>query len=384
MKYHQPFDQPSNPDASYVDANPSLGVRGSIPPAAAFEQAQREILKVITEAGITPSDADLTQLWQAIQSIAGSITNTAITNYLTGGAVDVNIPYAVAGGTADVITGTFAPVLTSLTDGQVVVLKVGAASNATTGPTLNGNALGAKIIIRNDGSALAAGDLPANGFAILIYDLTTTSWRFVAGFSAGGAGGGAFVPGCIYWWPTETAPTGALECNGAAVSRTTYSRLYGIIGTTYGVGDGSTTFNLPELRGEFIRGWDHGRGVDPDRTIRTTRGDGTTGDHVGTKEAGVAGPVSITGASVEIDNVEVWDTNTVTDSGNPRWQNINSAEGSVANLGGAQGAIMTLIPSGGSDPVTVTKIQGSMNVAGVSGSSETRPRNVNLMPLIAY
>jgi microcystin-dependent protein len=52
----------------------------------------------------------------------------------------------------------------------------------------------------------------------------------------------------------------------------------------FGVGDGTTTFNLPDLRGRFLRGWDHGAGVDPDAASRTDRGDGTTGDYVGTRE----------------------------------------------------------------------------------------------------
>jgi microcystin-dependent protein len=56
----------------------------------------------------------------------------------------------------------------------------------------------------------------------------------------------ASVPtGSITMWPTGTAPTGYLLCAGAAVSRTTYAALFAIVGTTFGVGDGSTTFNLP-------------------------------------------------------------------------------------------------------------------------------------------
>lgn len=65
----------------------------------------------------------------------------------------------------------------------------------------------------------------------------------------------------------NTAPPGWLKANGAAVSRTTYAALYAAIGTTYGVGNGSTTFNLPDLRGEFIRGWDDSRGVDSGRAF---------------------------------------------------------------------------------------------------------------------
>jgi microcystin-dependent protein len=50
-----------------------------------------------------------------------------------------------------------------------------------------------------------------------------------------------------------TAPTGWAMCDGAAISRTTYPELFAAIGTAYGVGDGSTTFNLPDFRGRFAR-----------------------------------------------------------------------------------------------------------------------------------
>ena len=53
------------------------------------------------------------------------------------------------------------------------------------------------------------------------------------------------VTGTIQMWPTVTAPTGYLLCGGTAVSRSTYAALYAVIGTTFGVGDGTTTFNLP-------------------------------------------------------------------------------------------------------------------------------------------
>lgn len=62
-------------------------------------------------------------------------------------------------------------------------------------------------------------------------------------------------------------PNKWLLCDGSAISRSTYPQLFSIIGETYGAGDGSTTFNLPDLRGEFIRGFDDGRGVDSGRTL---------------------------------------------------------------------------------------------------------------------
>lgn len=76
----------------------------------------------------------------------------------------------------------------------------------------------------------------------------------------------AFVPaGTVMHFARNTAPPGYLKCNGAAVSRTAYAALFAAIGTTFGAGDGFTTFNVPDLRGEFIRGWDDGRGVDGNR-----------------------------------------------------------------------------------------------------------------------
>lgn len=74
-------------------------------------------------------------------------------------------------------------------------------------------------------------------------------------------------PGAVAAFVTATAPTGWLKANGQAVSRTTYSNLFAMIGVRYGAGDGTSTFNVPDLRGEFIRAWDDGRGVDPDRTL---------------------------------------------------------------------------------------------------------------------
>lgn len=78
---------------------------------------------------------------------------------------------------------------------------------------------------------------------------------------------GGTPAGAVATFATNAAPAGWLKANGALVSRTTYSSLFSVIGTTFGVGDGSTTFGLPDLRGEFIRGWDDGRGVDSGRVF---------------------------------------------------------------------------------------------------------------------
>ena len=79
--------------------------------------------------------------------------------------------------------------------------------------------------------------------------------------------------GEVAFFARTTPPSGWLKANGAAVSRTTYAALFAAIGTTFGAGDGSSTFNLPDLRGEFVRGLDDGRNVDAGRRLGTTQGD---------------------------------------------------------------------------------------------------------------
>ena len=89
-------------------------------------------------------------------------------------------------------------------------------------------------------------------------------------------------------YPVSTAPAGWLECNGSYVAKTTYPNLYAFLKdgrSTCIYGETSSTFRLPDYRGYFLRGWDHGAGADPDRSSRTNRGDGITGDNVGTKQA---------------------------------------------------------------------------------------------------
>ena len=79
--------------------------------------------------------------------------------------------------------------------------------------------------------------------------------------------------GEVAFFARTTPPNGWLKANGAAVSRTTYAALFSAIGTTFGAGDGRTTFNLPDLRGEFLRCLDDGRNVDAGRRLGTTQGD---------------------------------------------------------------------------------------------------------------
>lgn len=132
-----------------------------------------------------------------------------------------------------------------------VILFMGAAIYAATVPNTF-----------NDGETLSAAKLNEN-FAAL--------------------GNGAAIPaGTIVAFGGSTPPSGWLLCNGAQVSRLTYADLFAVTGTVFGVGDGSSTFHLPDLRGRFLRGVDGTAGVDPDKATRTAmNAGGATGNNLG-------------------------------------------------------------------------------------------------------
>lgn len=96
----------------------------------------------------------------------------------------------------------------------------------------------------------------------------------IANGGSGGNGGGFGAEiGSVTAFAMPTPPEGWLVCDGSAVSRTDYADLFAAIGTVWGDGDEITTFNLPDLRGEFIRGFDAGRGVDGDREFASLQAD---------------------------------------------------------------------------------------------------------------
>jgi microcystin-dependent protein len=111
-------------------------------------------------------------------------------------------------------------------------------------------------------------------------------WRNVAG--------GAVVPGTITIDAGTSAPDGWLLCYGQAVSRTTYSAIFARLSTTYGDGDESTTFNLPDLRGRVVAGLDDMGGTSADRL--TNQSGGVDGDTLG--EVGGADTHTLTEAEM--------------------------------------------------------------------------------------
>lgn len=99
----------------------------------------------------------------------------------------------------------------------------------------------------------------------------------------------AIKAGTVAHFAASSAPAGWIKANGAAISRATYAALFLTIGTTYGAGDGSTTFNIPDLRGEFLRSWDDSRGIDSARAIGSLQLDAMQGHRHGYQAAGGGG-----------------------------------------------------------------------------------------------
>lgn len=98
-----------------------------------------------------------------------------------------------------------------------------------------------------------------------------TTWYIIG--NAQSEKNGRIPAGACMPFAAITAPSGWLKCNGAAVSRTVYADLFAAIATVWGVGDGSTTFNIPDYRGVFVRGLDEGAGLDTGRTIGVYQAD---------------------------------------------------------------------------------------------------------------
>lgn len=156
--------------------------------------------------------------------------------------------YAADAGANDTYVVTLAPVPTAYTTGMEISFKPNTTNTGAC--TINVNALGAKSIKKEGTLDPADGDLKAGAIYKLVYD--GTNFQLVNSSSS--------IPtGSLAMWSTASAPSGWLLADGSAVSRTTYAGLFAVISTTYGVGDGSTTFNVPNLKGKVPVGLDSGQ-----------------------------------------------------------------------------------------------------------------------------
>lgn len=161
--------------------------------------------------------------------------------------------------------------------------------------------------------------------------------------------------GTVGYFAGTTAPAGWFKANGAAISRTAYAELFAALGTYHGAGDGFTTFNLPDLRGEFIRCLDDGRGIDKGRGLGTGQL-GQNQEHVHTGKTALAGA-----HSHGYSDTDTYETSSSGLSGGNNFTDRVSNYNTTTN--GDHTHALTIDPSGG---------------------SEARPRNIALLAIIKY
>ncbi len=206
--------------------------------------------------------------------------------------------------------------------------------------------------------------------------------------------------GQVATFARTTAPTGWLLCNGQAVSRTTYSALFAAIGTTYGAGNGSTTFNLPDCRNEFFRGWDGNTGVvgnkfsDSYAAHNHTASSGADGGHSHTASTNTTGSHAHSASTTDAGE----HSHTIHDSNSEafnygiwyygnRGGNLDNPNRNVTNSAGNHSHGVSVAANGNhSHTVSVSSIGHHTHPVTVnnSGGSETRPRGIYFLVCIRY
>lgn len=220
-------------------------------------------------------------------------------------------------------------------------------------------------------------------------------------FHTGNLNPNSIVPaGTIVVFVTATAPEGYLKANGAAVSRTAFNRLFQLIGTSYGAGDGSTTFNLPDLRGRFVRALDEGAGLDPGRTLGSWQGS-QNALHAHTASSGFGGNHNHPGTATLPSGAHAHTGNTTSNGSHQHGLTMGYTNLDVGNFGGGNSAYGTQYTNPAGDHVHQLNINGapdhSHNVTvpydgshvhaitvDPAGGSESRPVNIALIYCIKY
>lgn len=181
----------------------------------------------------------------------------------------------------------------------------------------------------DNGTSTVSAVTPATLHGLTQGDPTALALRASLGISDG------VMPGFPAMWTGPTPPTGWLVRDGSAISRAAYPELFAAIGTRYGAGNGTTTFNLPDDKGVFERGWDSSGSIDPGRVF----------------------------GSIQLDEIK--------SHSHPPASGVQYFLGETTG-GGGEGVV-----TGSVDLVV-------MSATGATGGTETRPRNRAYLPIIKY
>lgn len=247
----------------------------------------------------------------------------------------INAKAAKAG---DIYTGTH-----DMTGATVTV--------ATAAPGATGNAAASLDYVNAQAFSATLPGYTGNALKVLRVNAGETSAEWASGLPTG----------MVAPYAGASAPDGWLLCDGATVSRTTYSELFSVIGVIYGAGDGSTTFKLPDLRGEFVRGLDAGRGVDVGRSLGSSQSSQNASHNHG-------GSTSSNGAH----------THTTGTYSNVKIPGVSGTVNSPLYISGGEEAA----PGPLTHPITANSNGAHTHTISSDGGGESRPRNVAMNYII--
>ena len=212
-------------------------------------------------SGGTVTDANLNNLVDNATLLAGAITEQSPASPLS--SVDVLLvsqSSALKNVTAAVLFASPQPI--GITTPSTVAATTLSTSGLATVGTLTSTGLATA------GSLSVGGTSAHTGAATFASTAAFTgAATFDGSATFNGAVSGVIPAGTVVCRASANVPTGWLACNGQLVNRATYANLFADIAVAFGAGDGSTTFGLPDLRGEFVRGADAGRGIDSGRVL---------------------------------------------------------------------------------------------------------------------
>jgi hypothetical protein len=206
-----------------------------------------------TDYTLTTNNGATDEARQMILRVSSTVSLTATRNVIIPAKEKLYVVHNATSGSQSILVKTSSGTGITIANGKRSIIYCDANNThlASTVTTAASDITGV-LAIANGGTGLSSAGsnnevLTSNGSAFSMAQLTSSN------FTTATANG--LVPaGTIITFGGASAPTGYLNCDGAAVSRTTYASLFTALSTTWGAGDGSSTFNVPDLRDDFIRG----------------------------------------------------------------------------------------------------------------------------------
>ena len=291
-------------------------------------------------SGISIANTQITGLITSSQ--IATVANTQITGLLTGSQIG---SVAAANITGQVVSSQ----INTVANNQITGLITSSQIASITAGQVTGTLTSSQIGTLTSSQIASVSNTSIQGLVTSAQIATVANTQITGLITTTQISG---ITGEIKLWPVPTAPTGYLVCNGAAVSRTTYSSLFSILGTTYGVGDGSTTFNLPNFA-----------------------------DRMPIGIGNIAASANTTGGSADAIVVSHTHTATVTD---PTHKHTFSLYGPNGGGGLGGGDLNTTAPTTYTTSSASTGISVTNSTAGVSGTNANLPPYLGIYFVIRY